>query len=320
MKRKYPKDNDTIKTIKDWLTKNKVDYKWKSKRKPELLEIMHQAIIAVKKRNKEYADLSIDDMPSIIIRQNQKGKLTAKINSVTKTNINDVKSIENKDTDVFKKAVETSHQAKADNNNANLVKEIIKHTNQTDTQTDINSDTKPQPEITKSSLSNGLKLDLSNNEWLLILTLPKDIPANSILNLNTGEISIDNQVEQSDNNSTKNINNKQEDIDQTDTSTTSHDNKVTPKAVLNKYQMHADSVDVYHENDKSTIAKTAIAKPATTPNNDKNEQHDKKTTTNTREQKPELTTSKDKKRKQILEIVGIIAIIAIIATIVIINL
>lgn len=255
MKRKYPKDNDTIKDITKWLSENKVNYKWKTKRKAELLAITHKAVSAVKKRHKTYPNLTTKDLPEITISLNDKKKLVAEIGKVDEKEIdtatNDIlhKTVanDNKDTSeindntidqIARKAVANSTKLKTENKADTKIKadaglETISQTEsvsspestptsepdalskndlldkilQTDekdttqgapktgTQTvtlnkskaTVNSDVTNTNEPTKISASQ-LRFQLADNEWLLVVTMPEELPSDPILDLNTGDI------------------------------------------------------------------------------------------------------------------------------------
>ena len=255
MKRKYPKDNDTIKDITKWLSENKVNYKWKTKRKAELLAITHKAVSAVKKRHKTYPNLTTKDLPEITISLNDKKKLVAEIGKVNEKDIttatNDIShktaGNDNKDTSningstvnqIARKAVANSTKLKAESKTDTKIKadaglETISQTEsvsspestptsepdalskndlldkilQTDekdttqgapktgTQTvtlnkskaTVNSDVTNTNEPTKISASQ-LRFQLADNEWLLVVTMPEELPSDPILDLNTGDI------------------------------------------------------------------------------------------------------------------------------------
>lgn len=254
MKRKYPKDNDTIKDITKWLSENKVNYRWKTKRKAELLIITHKAVSAVKKRHKTYPNLTTKDLPAITISLNDKKKLVAEIGKVeekeTATATNDIShkvANDNKDTSningstvnqIARKAVANSTKLKTENKADTKIKadaglETISQTEsvsspestptsepdalskndlldkilQTDekdttqgapktgTQTvtlnkskaTVNSDVTNTNEPTKISASQ-LRFQLADNEWLLVVTMPEELPSDPILDLNTGDI------------------------------------------------------------------------------------------------------------------------------------
>lgn len=255
MKRKYPKDNDTIKDITKWLSENKVNYKWKTKRKAELLAITHKAVSAVKKRHKTYPNLTTKDLPEITISLNDKKKLVAEIGKVDEKEINTAtnnishKTVanDNKDTSeingntidqIARKAVANSTKLKTENKADTKIKadaglETISQTEsvsspesiptsepdalskndlldkilQTDekdttqgapktgTQTvtlnkskaTANSDATNTNEPTKISASQ-LRFQLADNEWLLVVTMPEELPADPVLDLNTGDI------------------------------------------------------------------------------------------------------------------------------------
>lgn len=254
MKRKYPKDNDTIKDITKWLSENKVNYKWKTKRKAELLAITHKAVSAVKKRHKTYPNLTTKDLPAITISLNDKKKLVAEIGKVdekeTATATNDIShkvANDNKDTSningstvnqIARKAVANSTKLKTESKTNTKIKadtslETVSQTEsvsspkptptsepdalskndlldkilQTDekdvaqnapkasTQTvtlnkskaTTNSDATNTNEPTKIN-ANQLRFQLANNEWLLVVTMPEELPADPVLDLNTGDI------------------------------------------------------------------------------------------------------------------------------------
>ena len=255
MKRKYPKDNDTIKDITKWLNENKVNYKWKTKRKAELLAITHKAVSAVKKRHKTYPNLATADLPAITIKLNDKKKLVAEIGKVNEKDIttatNDIShktaGNDNKDTSdinsstvnqIARKAVANSTKLKAESKTDTKIKadaglETISQTEsvsspestptsepdalskndlldkmlQTDekdttqgapktgTQTvtlnkskaTANSDVTNTNEPAKISASQ-LRFQLADNEWLLVVTMPEELPSDPILDLNTGDI------------------------------------------------------------------------------------------------------------------------------------
>lgn len=255
MKRKYPTDNDTIKDITKWLSENKVNYKWKTKRKAELLAITHKAVSAVKKRHKTYPNLTTKDLPEITISLNDKKKLVAEIGKVDEKEIdtatNDIlhKTVanDNKDTSeindntidqIARKAVVNSTKLKTENKADTKIKadtglETISQTEsvsspestptsepdalskndlldkmlQTDekdttqgapktgTQTvtlnkskaTANSDVTNTNEPAKISASQ-LRFQLADNEWLLVVTMPEELPSDPILDLNTGDI------------------------------------------------------------------------------------------------------------------------------------
>lgn len=254
MKRKYPKDNDTIKDITKWLSENKVNYKWKTKRKAELLAITHKAVSAVKKRHKIYPNLTTKDLPAITISLNDKKKLVAEIDKVdekeTATATNDIShktANDNKDTSdingstvdqIARKAVANSTKLKAESKTDTKIKadagletksqtesvsspesiptsepdalsknDLLDKMLQTDekdttqgapktgTQTvtlnkskaTVNSDVTNTNEPTKISASQ-LRFQLADNEWLLVVTMPEELPSDPILDLNTGDI------------------------------------------------------------------------------------------------------------------------------------
>lgn len=255
MKRKYPKDNDTIKDITKWLSENKVNYKWKTKRKAELLAITHKAVSAVKKRHKTYPNLTTKDLPEITISLNDKKKLVAEIDKVdekeTATTTNDIShktaANDNKDTSdinsstidqIARKAVANSTKLKAESKTDTKIKadagletksqtesvsspestpisepdalskndlldkmlqtdekDTTQGTPKTSTQTvtlnkskaTANSDATNINEPTKISASQ-LRFQLADNEWLLVVTMPEELPADPVLDLNTGDI------------------------------------------------------------------------------------------------------------------------------------
>lgn len=255
MKRKYPKDNDTIKDITKWLSENKVNYKWKTKRKAELLAITHKAVSAVKKRRKTYPSLAAEDLPEITISLNDKKKLVAEIGEVnenkTDTATNDIShkvaTIDDKDTSdinnstvdqIARKAVANSTKLKTEKK-ADTKKEIddsSENEPQTEPvnsskpvsasepdalskndlvdkilQTDEKDTTQGAPKantqtvtLNKSKLitqsgtantneptkigANQLHFQLANNEWLLVVSMPEDLPDDPVLDLNTGDI------------------------------------------------------------------------------------------------------------------------------------
>lgn len=254
MKRKYPKDNDTIKDITKWLSENKVNYKWKTKRKAELLAITHKAVSAVKKRHKTYPNLAIADLPAITISLNDKKKLIAEIGEVNENEIatatNDIShkaANDSKDTSdingstvdqIARKAVANSTKLKTESKTDAKIKadsgletksqtesvsspettptsepdalsknDLLDKMLQTDekdttqgipktsTQTirldkskaTVNSDTTNTNEPTKISASQ-LRFQLADNEWLLVVSMPEELPADPILDLNTGDI------------------------------------------------------------------------------------------------------------------------------------
>lgn len=254
MKRKYPKDNDTIKDITKWLSENKVNYKWKTKRKAELLAITHKAVSAVKKRHKIYPDLTTKDLPAITISLNDKKKLVAEIDKAdekeTATATNDIShktANDNKDTSdingstvdqIARKAVANSTKLKTESKTDAKIKadtsletksqtesvsspettptsepdalsknDLLDKMLQTDekdttqgipktsTQTvtldkskaTVNSDTTNTNEPTKISASQ-LCFQLADNEWLLVVSMPEELPADPVLDLNTGDI------------------------------------------------------------------------------------------------------------------------------------
>ena len=225
MKRKYPKDNDTIKDITKWLNENKVDYKWKSKRKAELIDITHVAVKAVKQRNKMYPKLTGNDLPVITISLNNKKKLVADIaiipsdNKDTTTNKAkreetakrhppiqvDVKPVENKrktkhtDTTSMSKAKlldkildeadeqlkEKRELAKTNKSNNSSSNKTVNESNKTD---------KPDKSSKPIKInSRQLQFSLNHNEWLIVASLPTDLPENPILDLTTGDIYSANQ-------------------------------------------------------------------------------------------------------------------------------
>ena len=254
MKRKYPKDNDTIKDITKWLSENKVNYKWKTKRKAELLAITHKAVSAVKKRHKTYPDLAAADLPAITISLNDKKKLVAEIGEVneneTATATNDIShkaANDNKDTSdingstvdqIARKAVANSTKLKTESKTDTKIKadsgletksqtesvsspeptstsepdalskndlldkilqtdekDVTQGTPKTGTQTvtlnksktTTNSDATNTNEPTKINASQ-LRFQLADNEWLLVVTMPEKLPADPVLDLNTGDI------------------------------------------------------------------------------------------------------------------------------------
>ena len=255
MKRKYPKDNDTIKDITKWLSENKVNYKWKTKRKAELLAITHKAVSAVKKRHKIYPNLITKDLPAITISLNDKKKLVAEIDKAdekeTATATNDIShkeaTIADKDTSdindstvdqIARKAVANSTKLKTESKTNTKIKadasletksqtesvsspepaptsepdalsknDLLDKMLQTDekdvtqnapkasTQTvtlnkskaTTNSDTTNTNEPTKIN-ANQLRFQLADNEWLLVVTMPEELPADPVLDLNTGDI------------------------------------------------------------------------------------------------------------------------------------
>lgn len=255
MKRKYPKDNDTIKDITKWLSENKVNYKWKTKRKAELLAITHKAVSAVKKRHKTYPNLTTKDLPEITISLNDKKKLVAEIDKVDEKEVhtatNDIShktaANDNKDTSdinsstidqIARKAVANSTKLKTENKADTKIKadtgletvsqtesvsspkptptnepdalskndllDKILQTDEKDTtqgtpktstqtvtlnksKTTANSDATNTNEPTKISASQ-LRFQLADNEWLLVVTMPEELPADPVLDLNTGDI------------------------------------------------------------------------------------------------------------------------------------
>lgn len=254
MKRKYPKDNDTIKDITKWLSENKVNYKWKTKRKAELLAITHKAVSAVKKRHKTYPNLTTKDLPAITISLNDKKKLVAEIGKVdekeTVTATNDIShkvANNNKDTSningstvnqIARKAVANSTKLKTESKTNTKIKadtsletksqtesvsspepaptsepdalskndllDKMLQTDEKDTTQDVpkastqtvtlnkskvttNSDVTNTNEPTKISASQ-LRFQLADNEWLLVVTMPEELPADPVLDLNTGDI------------------------------------------------------------------------------------------------------------------------------------
>lgn len=254
MKRKYPKDNDTIKDITKWLSENKVNYKWKTKRKAELLAITHKAVSAVKKRHKIYPNLTTKDLPAITISLNDKKKLVAEIDKAdekeTATATNDIShktANDNKDTSdingstvdqIARKAVANSTKLKAESKTNTKIKadagletksqtesvsspesiptsepdalskndllDKMLQTDEKDTTQDVpkastqtvtlnkskatvNSDATNTNEPTKISTSQ-LRFQLADNEWLLVVSMPEELPADPVLDLNTGDI------------------------------------------------------------------------------------------------------------------------------------
>lgn len=254
MKRKYPKDNDTIKDITKWLSENKVNYKWKTKRKAELLAITHKAVSAVKKRHKIYPNLTTKDLPAITISLNDKKKLVAEIDKAdekeTATATNDIShktANDNKDTSdingstvdqIARKAVANSTKLKAESKTDTKIKadagletksqtesvsspesiptsepdalskndllDKMLQTDEKDTTQDVpkastqtvtlnkskatvNSDATNTNEPTKISTSQ-LRFQLADNEWLLVVSMPEELPADPVLDLNTGDI------------------------------------------------------------------------------------------------------------------------------------
>lgn len=255
MKRKYPKDNDTIKDITKWLSENKVNYKWKTKRKAELLAITHKAVSAVKKRHKIYPNLITKDLPAITISLNDKKKLVAEIDKAdekeTATATNDISHKEATIADKYtsdindstvdqiaRKAVANSTKLKTESKTNTKIKadasletksqtesvsspeptptsepdalsknDLLDKMLQTDekdttqgipktsTQTitldkskaTVNSDATNTNEPTKISTSQ-LRFQLADNEWLLVVSMPEELPADPVLDLNTGDI------------------------------------------------------------------------------------------------------------------------------------
>lgn len=254
MKRKYPKDNDTIKDITKWLSENKVNYKWKTKRKAELLAITHKAVSAVKKRHKTYPNLTTKDLPAITINLNDKKKLVAEIGKVeekeTATATNDIShkvANDNKDTSningstvnqIARKAVANSTKLETESKTDTKIKadagletksqtesvsspeptptsepdalskndlldkmlqtdekdttqDVPKESTQTATlnksKATVNSDATNTNVPTKISASQ-LRFQLADNEWLLVVSMPEELPADPVLDLNTGDI------------------------------------------------------------------------------------------------------------------------------------
>lgn len=254
MKRKYPKDNDTIKDITKWLSENKVNYKWKTKRKAELLAITHKAVSAVKKRHKIYPNLTTKDLPAITISLNDKKKLVAEIDKADEKDIatatNDIShktANDNKDTSningstvnqIARKAVANSTKLNTESKTDTKIKadvgletksqtesvsspepaptsepdalskndllDKMLQTDEKDTTQDVpkastqtvtlnkskvtaNSDVTNTNEPTKISASQ-LRFQLADNEWLLVVTMPEELPADPVLDLNTGDI------------------------------------------------------------------------------------------------------------------------------------
>lgn len=253
MKRKYPKDNDTIKDITKWLSENKVNYKWKTKRKAELLAITHKAVSAVKKRHKTYPDLAAADLPAITISLNDKKKLVAEIGEVNENETTATNDISHKAANddkgtsdingstvdqIARKAVANSTKLKTesktdakketDNNleiqsqtesvsspettptsepdtlSKNDLLDKMLQTDEKDTTQDVpkastqtitlnkpkatvNSDTTNTNEPTKIS-AKQLRFQLADNEWLLVVSMPEELPADPVLDLNTGDI------------------------------------------------------------------------------------------------------------------------------------
>lgn len=220
MKRKYPKDNDTIKDITKWLNENKVDYKWKSKRKAELIDITHVAVKAVKQRNKMYPKLTGNDLPAITISLNNKKKLVADIAVIPSDNKDttlnkakrdetakrhppiqvDVKPVENKrktkhtDTTSMSKAElldkildeadeqlkEKRELAKTNKSNNSSSNKTVNESNKTD---------KPDKSAKPIKINSGqLQFSLNHNEWLIVASLPTDLPESPILDLTTGNV------------------------------------------------------------------------------------------------------------------------------------
>lgn len=254
MKRKYPKDNDTIKDITKWLSENKVNYKWKTKRKAELLAITHKAVSAVKKRHKIYPNLTTKDLPAITISLNDKKKLVAEIDkadeketAIATNDISHKTANDNKDTSdingstvdqIARKAVANSTKLKAESKTDTKIKadagletksqtesvsspesiptsepdalskndllDKMLQTDEKDTTQDVpkastqtvtlnkskatvNSDATNTNEPTKISTSQ-LRFQLADNEWLLVVSMPEELPADPVLDLNTGDI------------------------------------------------------------------------------------------------------------------------------------
>lgn len=255
MKRKYPKDNDTIKDITKWLSENKVNYKWKTKRKAELLAITHKAVSAVKKRHKTYPSLTTEDLPEITISLNDKKKLVAEIDKVDEKEIdtatNDIShkttANDNKGTSeingstidqIARKAVANSTKLKAENEADTKVKadtrletvpqtksvsspestptsepdalskndllDKILQTDEKDPAQNVSKASTQTVTLNKSKITtssdatntneptkinaNQLRFQLASNEWLLVVTMPEELPADPVLDLNTGDI------------------------------------------------------------------------------------------------------------------------------------
>lgn len=225
MKRKYPKDNDTIKDITKWLNENKVDYKWKSKRKAELIDITHVAVKAVKKRNKMYPKLTGNDLPAVTISLNNKKKLVANIAIIPSDNKDttlnkakkdetikkhppiqvDVKPVENKrktkhtDTTSMSKAELLDKILDEADEQLKEKRELAKTNKSNNSSSDktvnkSNKTTKPDKSSKPIKINSGqLQFSLNHNEWLIVASLPTDLPENPILDLTTGDIYSANQ-------------------------------------------------------------------------------------------------------------------------------
>lgn len=226
MKRKYPKDNDTIKDITKWLNENKVDYKWKSKRKAELIDITHVAVKAVKKRNKMYPKLTDNDLPTITISLNNKKKLVADIAIISSDNKDTTSNRAKKDETVKKhppiqvdvKPVEnkrkTKHTDTTSMSKAELLDKILdeadeqlKEKRELATKTNKSNNSSSDKAVNKSNKtdkpdksskpikinSGQLQFSLNHNEWLIVASLPTDLPENPILDLTTGNVYSANQ-------------------------------------------------------------------------------------------------------------------------------
>lgn len=250
MKRKYPQDNDTIAVIKSWLTQNKVEYKWKSKRKPELVEIMHVAISAVKKRAKNYTNLSQDDLPLIKITRNAKGKLHAQL-QVSSTDSAENKKHDNTDSnpwfngqydDVdFKK--EVNQAGNPDTMQVGKETDLIKNAlnyvqhdksvtaQQNKSQTNVKHTT---ADTQKNIHQTSFYCNLKPNEWLLCLILPTIFAGktNLVFDTTTGEI-----------------------YDLTDIPSTSHKTETTKQETNNNVVVNTASQQ-NHDNTTNKLANT----------------------------------------------------------------
>ena len=356
MKRKYPKDNDTIKDITKWLSENKVNYKWKTKRKAELLAITHKAVSAVKKRHKTYPNLTTKDLPAITISLNDKKKLVAEIGKVeekeTATATNDIShkvANDNKDTSdinsstvdqIARKAVANSTKLKTENKADTKIKadtgletvsqtesvsspkptptsepdalskndlldkilqtdekDTTQGTPKTSTQTvtlnkskaTANSDVTNTNEPTKISASQ-LRFQLADNEWLLVVSMPEELPADPVLDLNTGDIysqtapeaetepTPDNQAVAQTNNGTAQISKadtiydsattitEQENV--ADTEKTAEDTADAEKKDINHEVSAVDSPDGQIKTASANAIKKVIAKADTNKSSD----------------------------------------------------
>lgn len=235
MKRKYPQDSDTIVVIKAWLTQNNISYTWKTKRKPELVEIMHAGIKAVKKLQQKHSDLDSDDLPQIKVIKDPKGNFVAQI----------LNAIPKKDT------VRDNNKTLQQVQNIDKVQKPASLTIKSQNKRSIGN--KPANEQIK------LFLDLKPNEWLLRLIVPTQAVYSNNLVLDTvsGDLyEVDDNKRKSNNEQTKTQqSNHQQDCEDSQQLTNSKQTNKSNQFMLGKaYKVNADAITAYHEQTQKKIS------------------------------------------------------------------